>query len=208
MQRTGKPVQYLRICGVVPIAKNNSQSPFGKNQRDRAEQILITLHRFALSSLWFALSIGGRDSEEWLRCTITDAQEVIQDEIWVVTVQSSDRHAATQVRSFYVLEETCEVIGRPNPAATSSSVLALRSDWSGYIQARLTNASTQLGFGPSLLRNMKWAHYEEYERGISRLWLKRLDKEGDLGQMKRVVAERYTLACIMANRYATFRTGS
>lgn len=158
------------------------------------------MDRFALSTLWFALSIGGRESEAWLQYTIISAQEIIQDEIWIVTIRSCGRSAATELSTFYVLEQTCEVIGRPNSAAAGPLVLELRSDWSNYIQGHLTGVTTGIVSCPSLLQNLKWAHYEEYDRGVSKLWLRRVEKEGDLGAIKRTVAERYTLACVVANR--------
>ncbi|KIP04667.1 hypothetical protein PHLGIDRAFT_183223 [Phlebiopsis gigantea 11061_1 CR5-6] len=165
---------------------------------DNGKQLAIAV-RFALSTLWFALSIGGRESEAWLQYTIISAQEVIQDEIWIVTIRSCGRSAATEVSTFYVLEQTCEVIGRPNSAAAGPLVLELRSDWSNYIQGHLTGVTTGIVSCPSLLQNLKWAHYEEYDRGVSKLWLRRVEKEGDLGTIKRTVAERYTLACVVAN---------
>jgi hypothetical protein len=148
-------------------------------------------HRFVLTRLWFLLSIGGHDSPSLSRCSVTDVQEVIKDEICVIAVRSSDG----QMQSFYVLEATCEVIGHPIPPAriTSGSVLPdtpLRADWSAYIAA---------GSDMRLIDRLRWTNHEEYERGISKLWLKRVEKEGELGRAKRKVAERYVLACVVGN---------
>ena len=41
---------------------------------------------------------------------------------------------------------------------------------------------------------------EEYDRGISKLWLKRMGNEGLVGGVKKAIAERYVLACVVGNR--------
>lgn len=164
--------------------------------------------RFVMTSFWFALSIGGRKSEEWLRGTVIDAQEVIPEEIWRVTVRIRDAVNGIQTSSFYVLERTCEVIGygaSPRGSSGPTGELSnLRVDWSAHIQRYVAFSSrlTPLDNGTSILGQVKWAHYEEYDRGISRLWRKRIGQEGDTGKSKLLVAERYILACVVANRYA------
>lgn len=52
----------------------------------------------------------------------------------------------------------------------------------------------------SLISHLKWQNHEEYHQGISKLWLKNIAKEKELGIAKRVAAERYLLACVAGNR--------
>ena len=76
---------------------------------------------------------------------------------------------------------------------------ALRADWTTYIQQQVSN-HRQGNAVQSLLSHLKWANYEEYNRGISKLWLTRIASESLLGLAKKVVAERYVLACVVDNR--------
>jgi hypothetical protein len=173
--------------------------------------------RFILTRLWFLISIGGgNDPLAWSRGIVVDAQEVVKNEIWTVTVQtaSSQPGVASQVEIFYVLEQTCEVVGHPLPPAhpTGSSVVSdrsaapsntkqIRPDWSAYIAHRQLPASAQDSPPSHLLAHLKWQNHEEYHRGISKLWLKRIVGEGELGSAKRIVADRYVLACVFGNRW-------
>ncbi|KAH8072266.1 hypothetical protein BXZ70DRAFT_964223 [Cristinia sonorae] len=176
--------------GACPIASHMWGSP------DHKKQIAIAM-RFTLTRYWFILSIGGHPERlsDWLEEIVLDAQEIIPGEVWNLTVQSS-RSAATQI--FYVLEPTCEVVGHPTPqesvnqtsAIPSSQEIHIRADWTSYIQRYQP--------GSSLFDHLRWDGYEEYHQGISRLWLKQLsDSEED--EMKRVVAKRYVLACVIEN---------
>lgn len=148
--------------------------------------------RFVLTRLWFTLSVGTnqRDPSVWLKHIVEDAQEVVKGEIWAITIRDGNSLA-----EFYVLESTCEVIGRalntPQLEVYSSE---LRADWSRYISSH-TAGSRDL-----ISENLRWANYDEYNRGISRHWLRRISGEGDAGLSKKVVAERYVLACVVANR--------
>lgn len=166
--------------------------------------------RFTLTRFWFALSLGGEGSEHWLDGLVVDAQEVVPEEIWrIAMLQSGDDNRT--IATFYVLEATCEVIGfsgEPEPGSEGSGsngrklrMACLRADWSSYIHKRGTESASPSN---SLLSCIKWAHFEEYERGISRLWLKRTANEGEVGAFKRTVAERYILACVVGNRYGEF----
>ncbi len=117
-------------------------------------------------------------------------------EIWCVTMeQNSSRE------SFYVLEATCEVVGRVEDSSSKfddSQRIPVRADWSDYIAHRVTVHAIP---PPPLMEQVSWTNHEEYERGISRHWLKRIRREGSLGAVKEVIAERYILACVVANRY-------
>lgn len=166
-----------------------------------------------MSRLWFALSIGiGRsDSEipQWLCDVVADVQEVVKGEIWSVSVVSPHFKPQGIISSvketFYVLESTCEVVGRQEAQECVddhdlSSRIPVRADWSEYVSRCLQSASSATIVHEPLSRRLKWANHEEYEKGISRLWLKRIASEGPIGTAKRTVAERYVMACVVANR--------
>ncbi len=119
--------------------------------------------------------------------TVVDAQEVIKGEIWCITMQHR-----TVKESFYVLEATCEVVGHP-PASQLDS-LPIRADWSAYIEHRSS-------VHPTMMEHICWTNHEEYDRGISRHWLKRMRREGKMGAALEVIAGRYVLACVVGNRF-------
>ncbi|EED81043.1 predicted protein [Postia placenta Mad-698-R] len=188
--------RFMRGKGLPdPIAINLWVSP------DNERQIAIAI-RFVMSRLWFALSIGiGRsDSEipQWLCDVVADVQEVVKGEIWSVSVVSPHFKPQGIISSvketFYVLESTCEVVGRQE-----AQEIPVRADWSEYVSRCLQSASSATIVHEPLSRRLKWANHEEYEKGISRLWLKRIASEGPIGTAKRTVAERYVMACVVAN---------
>lgn len=129
-------------------------------------------------------------------------QEVVPGDIWSVTFLSARADGAqnSRTRAVYVLEATCEVIGNPlqsqNPEVNQLT-LPLRADWSAYVDSQINTIGNER---LSLLSQLKWTHFAEYERGISRLWLARMAKEGEEGTEKRRVAERYVFASVIANR--------
>ncbi|TCD69032.1 hypothetical protein EIP91_009095 [Steccherinum ochraceum] len=187
--------------GAEPIAGRLWGSP------DHRKQVTIAA-RFVLTRYWFILSIGGRPDQlsSWLEEKVVDVQEVIPNEIWSIAVKRTD----SQTQTFYVLDSTCEVVGRVNPpilladdgaASKSSPSLPMRADWSAYIQQSkhlLRSAQSSDAGRISLLDRLKWDGYEEYDHGMSRLWLKRLD-EVEEDETKRVVAKRYIFACVVGN---------
>ncbi|KAL5482551.1 hypothetical protein ACEPAI_9145 [Sanghuangporus weigelae] len=192
----------------VPVADNLWGCP------DNDKQLTVAL-RFLMTRLWFAISLNMVDTERARNTIVTDAQEVVKGEIWRITVLAiSPRSAKDQRYSmFYVLESTCEVIGLPAAArdppsitmnaldstvSSSSGRPFLRTDWSDYIQHRISCAGDETAQFP-LLYYMKTTNVEEYKNGISTLWLKRTSKEEEVGQYKRKVAERYILACVVGN---------
>ncbi|KAM5538672.1 hypothetical protein V8D89_007701, partial [Ganoderma adspersum] len=188
-----------------PIATRIWASP------DNPKQISVAV-RFALTRAWFELSVGSpHDSrtnpDSWLHGTIVDVQEVVPTEVWSVTIE----HAANRTRprrreTLYVLEATCEVIGLPviGVADSASGVRAtstsypLRVDWSTYVAHRMVHA-TESSTADQLLSHLKWACQEDYDRGISTLWLRKIAMEGQAGTAKRTVAERYVLASVIGN---------
>lgn len=178
----------------------------------------VIYDRFILTTLWFLISVGrgGNSTQVWSHSVVVDAQEVVKDEIWTITIQNfSPVDDTNWVETVYVLESTCEVIGRPsvpaNPtdsfAVLDASVATLstkhvRADWSAYIAHRQLPTSAHDSPPPPLLAYLKWQNHEEYYRGLSKVWLKRIASEGELGSAKSVVAHRYVLACIVGNRCA------
>jgi hypothetical protein len=163
-----------------------------------------------LSKFWFAISkcLIPPESTPWLRSVVTDVKELVPNEIWeVITVTVTQGSTLAKRETFYVLEPTCEVIGCPNamPASLPGTVsdsqrsLPIRVDWSEYVNDRILPLAE-----PSrerLLDRVQWAHYEEYQNGISRHFLTRTQREGEVGELKRRVAEKYVLASVVENRY-------
>lgn len=162
-----------------------------------------------MSKFWSAISNcpSPSDTTPWLRSVVIGAREVVPDEIWeVITTTVTQGFASAREERFYVLELTCEVIGRPTivsmtppkilPDAQCS--LPIRVDWSDYINDRILTEAP----GKRLLDRIQWAHYEEYQNGISRHFLTRTQREGKVGGLKRCVAEKYILASVVENRYA------
>lgn len=150
--------------------------------------------------MWFCLCMNANDVKA-LRCSVViDAQEIIKDEIWAVTVEVRRQRDHNSRECLYVLYDTCEVIGHPSPskqAPRNASGLGMRSDWAAYVASRLKLGPSS----PSLLSAVKWNNEEEYLTGMSRHWLSRIMSEGALGAYKRKVAVRYVLASVVGNRY-------
>ena len=137
-----------------------------------------------------------------------NAREVVPNEIWEVAAMTIPQGStAAKKETFYVLESTCEVIGRPptEPASLPETLpntqhsLPIRVDWSEYAADRI--ASLPGAPGKGLLDRVQWAHYEEYQNGISRHWLTRTQGEGEVGELKRRVGEKYILASVVENRF-------
>ena len=161
-----------------------------------------TKNRFILTRLWFSLSLGSdhQDSQSW---KVVNAQEIAKGEIWSVSCQSP----SSTLETFYVLESTCEVIGRSPAVSKQNAIgshdnpsLPVRVDWSEYISQRLLPRSAHDSPPPFLFQQIKWTNHEEFDKGVSRHWLRRIASEGDAGIAKRIVAERYVLACVVGNR--------
>ena len=163
-----------------------------------------------MSKAWFAVSecLGPSNTSPWLHSVVMEAREVVPNEIWEVTAMTVTQGCiAEKKETFYVLEPTCEVIGRPpNKSASlpettpnAQSSLQIRVDWSEYVADRIISPAETPGKG--LLDQVQWAHYEEYQNGISRHWLTRTQGEGEVGELKRRVAEKYVLASVVENRY-------
>ncbi|KAJ7784704.1 hypothetical protein B0H16DRAFT_1402773 [Mycena metata] len=164
---------------------------------DHERQIVIAL-RFLLTRLFFQVSVGGgKEGKGWSEGQIVDAQELVKDEVWMITV----RHSATSTESFYVLESTCEALTAVADSTPTTAAAPVRADWSAYIAHRVSTPSPSVPSSPfpRLFDYLSWTNHEEYQLGISRLWLKRIEAEGGIGTMKRITAERYILACVVGN---------
>lgn len=176
--------------------------------------------RFLLTRLFFAVNgyegntegfYRRADLKDWKDTMIVEAQPVGSSctEVWRIVVEHRDGRTDT----FFVLERTCEAIGPPAVSATGidtndpgavTQFSALRRDWADYLGQRITPiASSTAPTPPSLLDHLAWTNHEEFDRGISRLWLKRIEAEGDVGVAKKVAAERYILASVVENRCAS-----
>jgi hypothetical protein len=110
------------------------------------------------------------------------------DELWEVTLRNSGESAYV----LFVLAMTGEAIGSQH--GQEPSTYQLRQDWGSYITS-LGRDTTK-----TLNKYLRCANEEDFDRGISKLWLKRMAHEGRLGSMKRSVAERYVMASVIANR--------
>ncbi|KAH8989086.1 hypothetical protein EDB92DRAFT_1869515 [Lactarius akahatsu] len=149
--------------------------------------------RFLLTRLWFGLSCAKSVQTNWLYDVVTDVEETVKGEIWYVTTRNS---RSGYLQAFQVLEATCEVLGVVEGARSDDF---LRADWAAYVQRRKENPDN----GSPFYEAMRWADHAEYERGISRHWLRRTAQMGAQGAALRTIAERYTLACVVGNRQAT-----
>ncbi|KAJ8520832.1 hypothetical protein ONZ45_g2389 [Pleurotus djamor] len=158
------------------------------------EQIKI-ICRFLMTRLWFTLSLGG--TQNTLDWSVVDAKEVVPAEIWSITL----RYRCSRTEKLLVLAPTCEVIG----SSGSDAGAAARVDWNAYITTqRPIGTDCKLG----LLDHLSWPNHEEYDKGISKAWLTRIKNEGELGNLKRLVAERYLFASLMANRHVSLLSPS
>ncbi|KAF8908955.1 hypothetical protein CPB84DRAFT_1766476 [Gymnopilus junonius] len=167
---------------------------------DHSKQANIAV-RFIVTRLFFMFSTKQAEDENVKEATsakILDVQEVVKDEIWKITY-----HSRSSIQELFVLESTCEVIGKADVPLETSAVpypLNFRTDWAAYIQSKLSPDSQKSNVqSQGLLDYLHWPNHEEYTRGISNLWLKRVKGEGTVGLAKLVVAQRYVLACVASN---------
>ncbi|EIN12551.1 hypothetical protein PUNSTDRAFT_130809 [Punctularia strigosozonata HHB-11173 SS5] len=190
--------------GGRPIAKRLWTSP------DYERQASVAL-RFVLSRVWFHICIGEWGGDEdaaqamrpWMDEMVVDVQPVVKGAVWSVTVLLKK---TGETRTCYVLEATAELIGRPeDPYPQQDSQFPVREDWFAYVQEMLRDLPEE-GERPraALLDRLAWQHTAEYDRGVSRLWLVRVGREGAVGEAKRQVAERYILASVVGNGYVNF----
>lgn len=174
--------------------------------------------RFLMTRLWlaFMVPLNKGEHETLSSSVVINTQKVIEDEMWAVTVwRKGPITLKIHETVYYVLESTCEVVGRPaeerlpvdfnikGPSHrdnTSSRALAMRVDWTSYVENRLMPPGFHDMAPPTLLSHLRWTNAEEYELGISKHWLSRIENEGELGAYKLKIAQRYILACVVNNR--------
>lgn len=147
-----------------------------------------------MTRFYFLISVQGMNHPDARRQhIIVDCNEVVKDEIWVVTICSQGVRL-----EYYVLEPTCEVIGCQDNNSIQAHRLQPRVDWSSYISQQTSGDA-----GISLFERLRWPNREEYEKGISKHWLKKIREEGQVGEAKATIARKYILACVVANRYSS-----
>jgi len=132
----------------------------------------------------------------WTHSTVVGAVPMPGDEVWLITVRT-DKSDDCEER-FLVLGDTCEVVCcLPSKCSSllSDIINCIRVDWAGYLAGDARQAT------PRLLDRLSWTNHEEYDRGISKIWLKRLQGEVDQGFARRRIAERYITASVVANRF-------
>ncbi|CAG8646539.1 6437_t:CDS:2, partial [Acaulospora colombiana] len=111
------------------------------------------------------------------------------NEIWRVFVSKQ----SASIYSVHVLASTGEPLGRKQSAAAAD--FSVRPDWLNFVDS-LTNAERP----PKRIKDfLKWTNGEEFENGISKAWLRRIEGEGELGIIKRQIAEKYVMASVVAN---------
>lgn len=138
--------------------------------------------------MWFAVSVYGDSGRRFLNEQIVTVKRLLGDELWEITLCNSGE----SVYVLFVLAMTGEAIGSQH--GLQPSTYQLRQDWGSYITS-LGRDTTK-----TLSKYLRCANEEDFDRGISKLWLKRMANEGRLGSMKRSVAERYVMASVIANR--------
>ncbi|KAG8791188.1 hypothetical protein FRC17_008788, partial [Serendipita sp. 399] len=160
---------------------------------DRGDEVSRAL-RFVLSRLWFCVSLYGDAGVELLNERVSSFESIgYDDQIARVIMLKGDGSKGT----YFVLGATGEAIGRQSYASSvtnGSSDIRVRADWSQFLSDNMD------GHLRNVWDTLRWANMEDYELGISKAWLRRVQNEGSLGQWKRGVATRYVLACLVANR--------
>ncbi|KAF8895433.1 hypothetical protein BD779DRAFT_1499503 [Infundibulicybe gibba] len=177
------------VKGNCAIAEHLWSSP------DHEHQIVIAL-RCLLSQMFFSISVGSSVTSFSTYGKILDVQQVANSEIWKITWSKS---LGTPLETKFVLEQTGEVIGHGSHGSGSqegSGGDSLRADWSAFISKRLDEPLNQ---HPTILSYLDWTNKEEYEYGISKQWLKNIKADGHVGEVKKILARRYVLACVVGN---------
>lgn len=144
------------------------------------------------------VSLHGEAGRRWLSLKVVDTRPLIDGEVWLIQTKS---HTGS-VQTFYVLEDTCEVIGRPLDSTPQlENTLPLRADWSSYIEMRFISGECESGY--RLIDLLQCANSEEFDRGVSKAWLQHLRTyEGsESARLKYAVAQKYVLSSVVSNGY-------
>lgn len=149
-------------------------------------RIVIAL-RFLLTRLYFAISVGGYNGIAQLsQSSIVSVDPRVPHILWAIGVSCQG-----STREYFVLETTGEIV-----SANTQDIGPVRSDWATFI------AQNQGLEKVSIVDKVKWTNHEEYDRGISRLWLRRLgNKDDEMAIAVKALAIRYILSSVSANRY-------
>ena len=145
------------------------------------------------------VSLHGEIGQRWLESKIVDARPIIDGEVWLIQTKS----LTGSVHTFYVLEDTCEVIGHPpNATPELKNALPLRADWSAYIEMRLSTSECESGRW--LVDLLQCENTEDFDRGVSKAWLRHLKtyEDGSDARLKYAVAQKYVLSSVVSNGYA------
>ena len=151
-----------------------------------------------MTRFYFLISVQGIDHPDAQhQHVIVNCTEIVGDEIWLISISSPSKR-----EEYYVLESTCEVIGCSDGTVHCQykpDMVQPRIDWSSYIAQCATQSSERSK--SCLFDRLKWNNQEDYAKGISKHWLKRMREEGQ-GHAKAKIALKYILACVVANRYS------
>ncbi|KAG9026935.1 hypothetical protein FS842_004980, partial [Serendipita sp. 407] len=149
--------------------------------------------RLVLSRLWFCVSIYGDTGMGLLLEQIFSVRPVGRHK-QIVRVEMLKEDGSKRV--YFALEATGEAIGRQTSSSSSTDDAVdtqVRADWSRFLQGHVD------GEMQNLWNTLHCANVEDYEKGVSKVWLRRVPNEGFLGEWKQRVATRYVLACLVAN---------
>ena len=163
-----------------------------------------------MARTWLAVNVGDRRVVRWTKSVIMDLQPASRaspsslgatpclEGIWNITVACEPLLRTSRPETYWIIAETGEVIGHapdsPFIGSPNGSVPhALRLDWSNFLQS---------GDSKRILDHVRWSNAEDYERGISRHWLKKRNREDatNLQLIEKRMAERYVLASVASNR--------
>jgi hypothetical protein len=138
--------------------------------------------RYLATRAWSSVSTGSAPDGE----LVADARLAGHGELWRVDLRAPD----SAMRSVHVLAATCEVVGTAvaGGAGPTQVTDTLRADWVQFLDD---------GENTPLRERVAWTNHEEYEHGVSRLWLRRVRTEGTAGGEKLAIAERYVLAHVV-----------
>ncbi|KAH6912565.1 hypothetical protein BKA70DRAFT_1264196 [Coprinopsis sp. MPI-PUGE-AT-0042] len=167
---------------------------------DDPQQFTIAI-RFLTTLFYFHVSIGFDRRAQFLRKSIETVEQIVPGEIWKVGMCSDSWGR----EAYYVLESTCEVVGieagsKDGNSDNDAPAHPLRADWTAYISKKKSDlADGEISVQKSLFQSLRWPNHEEYTHGISKVWISRVENEGEIGKYKLVVAKRYVLACVVGN---------
>ncbi|KAG8838535.1 hypothetical protein FRB91_007579, partial [Serendipita sp. 411] len=140
--------------------------------------------RLVLSRLWFCVSIYGDTGMGLLLEQIFSVRPVGRHK-QIVRVEMLKEDGSKRV--YFALEATGEAIGRQTSSSSSTDDAVdtqVRADWSRFLQGHVD------GEMQNLWNTLHCANVEDYEKGVSKVWLRRVPNEGFLGEWKQRVATR------------------